>query len=628
MWRVAAVVTLLPALLSAGPPEPGHRALLVGIERYPEGLEWPRLGGPRADVAAVRRALVERAGFAEERITVLLDEQATRAAILEAFEELARDAGPDDVLLFYFAGHGSQLPDDDGDELDGLDETLLPYDVLAAGEAEPRDVRDDDLRRAIAAANEATEHVVLIFDCCSAGTNTRGEGAPTSRCVPAHRRGLGGVRPSTVARLEGSGYLEPGPSYVALSACRAHEPAYEVELPGHDAPQRRGLFTHCLLQELERGVGALSYDRLLGAVRRRVRRQRPEQTPVIEGPLRDRTVFEHGLPPRPAAYPIVEAHLRAGRANGLREGALLEVVDARAGEAVGRVRLDEVSATTSSFTWIEGAPPGSSSLVARVLDPGPSPTTLAVALEGEEPALRADLERLECLRLTGAGAADLVLRLRGEVWRAFGPGGTALPLEAGSGDPAARARLVTAVRRLARARAIEGRVLREGTLAGLVETAIERLDEDGAPLGSLRRDAGGVPVVRPGDPIGVRLTNRSPFRLYASLLVISPDGAVAVVQAPENEDDFVAPGRTFRSPALEVYVAEGSRPFYRQGLDRYRWVVTRRFHDLRALEQAPATDPTVLRGEGGADPEAAREGLAEEDGWRTCTTEVRVVVEG
>ena len=58
---VIGLLVLMQAALHASPaqntsPEPPatvRRALLVGIEAYPEATGWPKLSGPRADVLAV-----------------------------------------------------------------------------------------------------------------------------------------------------------------------------------------------------------------------------------------------------------------------------------------------------------------------------------------------------------------------------------------------------------------------------------------------------------------------------------------------------------------------------------------------------------------------------------------------
>ena len=63
------------------------RALLIGINKYQE-LPW--LSGSKNDVAVMRELLIRRYGFSESNIRTLLDEQATRSAILDAMENLVK----------------------------------------------------------------------------------------------------------------------------------------------------------------------------------------------------------------------------------------------------------------------------------------------------------------------------------------------------------------------------------------------------------------------------------------------------------------------------------------------------------------------------------------------------------
>ena len=43
-------------------------------------------------------------------------------------KELVARIGQDDIVVFHYSGHGSQMTDLEGDEPDGLDETIVPYD--------------------------------------------------------------------------------------------------------------------------------------------------------------------------------------------------------------------------------------------------------------------------------------------------------------------------------------------------------------------------------------------------------------------------------------------------------------------------------------------------------------------
>lgn len=62
-------------------------------------------------------------------------------------------------------GHGGRLRDDDGDEADGYDETLIPLDYESAGQ-----IRDDDLLKYLVVPMQAGVFVTSVMDCCHSGT--------------------------------------------------------------------------------------------------------------------------------------------------------------------------------------------------------------------------------------------------------------------------------------------------------------------------------------------------------------------------------------------------------------------------------------------------------------------------
>ena len=79
-------------------------ALLIGVSEYETGLN--PLPGAVKDVEAMQRVLAhpEMGDFAQENITVLKNPQ--RQAIEDAIYKLFDNRQKDDLLLFYFSGHG------------------------------------------------------------------------------------------------------------------------------------------------------------------------------------------------------------------------------------------------------------------------------------------------------------------------------------------------------------------------------------------------------------------------------------------------------------------------------------------------------------------------------------------
>ena len=124
------------------------KALLVGINDYaPVGAGGPDLRGCVNDVRDMANTLnvLGIIPATPGTMQILTDARATRAAILNGFKWLIKGAKKGDVLVFHYSGHGSQVADTSGDELDGKDETICPHDYATAGM-----IKDDDFRALLA----------------------------------------------------------------------------------------------------------------------------------------------------------------------------------------------------------------------------------------------------------------------------------------------------------------------------------------------------------------------------------------------------------------------------------------------------------------------------------------------
>ena len=202
-----------------------RRALLVGINRYPDPAH--HLRGCVNDIRAVEALLRGPFGFPSAGITVLRDQAATTAAIRRELARLTAGAGEGDVLVFHYSGHGSQVPDRNGDETtDRLDEILCPYDL------DWRDpLSDDDLGR-VARRLPAGAHLAVVLDCCHSGTGLRdaggGEHLPRRKSLPPPGDGAA-VRGGALRRF-GEGAVAAGA--VLLAGCRAGQTSADAYIEG------------------------------------------------------------------------------------------------------------------------------------------------------------------------------------------------------------------------------------------------------------------------------------------------------------------------------------------------------------------------------------------------------------
>jgi len=139
--------------------------------------EWDTLSSQN-DVPLIQAAL-ERYGFPPESIHVLSDAAATKTGIEDAIEEYLGSAKEGDVVFLHYSGHGQRISDDNGDELDGYDETWVPYDAPKRGEDYHGEnhLRDDELNVILQRLRRAVGpngNVILTIDSCFSGGTSRG----------------------------------------------------------------------------------------------------------------------------------------------------------------------------------------------------------------------------------------------------------------------------------------------------------------------------------------------------------------------------------------------------------------------------------------------------------------------
>lgn len=99
-------------------------------------------------------------------ITVLQDQAATWESILAACLAAVQGFERGDLLIVSYSGHGGQLPDDNGDEQDGFDETWIAYNGP---------VRDDRVFAELLRRLPAGIRVAMISDQCHGATAFRGQ---------------------------------------------------------------------------------------------------------------------------------------------------------------------------------------------------------------------------------------------------------------------------------------------------------------------------------------------------------------------------------------------------------------------------------------------------------------------
>ncbi len=237
-----------------------EKALVVGVGDYPSPI--PKLPAVANDVREIATLLAsERSEFPVQNVRSLIDQQATRQAVLNAFETTFRDVQPDDVLFVYMAGHGAVVQDDyffvaHDTQSDQLITTGVPLTrIKASFDTSP------------------SQRLFLWLDFCHSGGILA--------------RDLGGVPDDRVV-IERTLKVVQGQGKLIIAACTPAQYAWESPAVGH------GLFTAALLRGLKGDAthaGEVTANSLFDFIDRQMGSDR--QRPMMFGQMTGRVVLMH-----------------------------------------------------------------------------------------------------------------------------------------------------------------------------------------------------------------------------------------------------------------------------------------------------------------------------------------------
>jgi len=282
-------------------------ALLVGIDHYANPSEAPHLRGCVADVTGTERFLREQLGLPSENIRLLTaradqaetpEDLATRANILQAWDDHLGQAKAGDQIFFNYSGHGAQARSVNPNEPSGYDETIVPHDSRTPGIF---DILDKELAQLIETVEKKGVQVTIFMDCCHSGSGTRtaastvqGANAPkVRRCNPDERTRpltslLAGVTlvssaasTRAAATRSPSGWIPLG-KHVLLAGCRDEELSHEYQSP--ETGQWQGATTYFFHKLMATYRADMTWADVHDFVQTNVHAVYPAQSPQLEGP--------------------------------------------------------------------------------------------------------------------------------------------------------------------------------------------------------------------------------------------------------------------------------------------------------------------------------------------------------
>lgn len=250
------------------------RALCIGINDYP---------GTDNDLEGCVNDAKDWAEFLEKRdfeVQQLLNKKATKSAMKSGIESIVKNAKSGDVVVITYSGHGSWIPDLDGDEPDARDEVLCPYDIAKNG------AFSDDEMYDIFTEREKGVRIIFVSDSCHSGTMIRlgpvpaGTHGPRIRFLPPAKFLSPKKMAVAAARATRRAAGKPRPfGGVLLAGCQDTEFSYDAEF--NNRPN--GAFTYFALKALKKMPAKATYQDWFKAIRKQLPNPNQPQTPNFLG---------------------------------------------------------------------------------------------------------------------------------------------------------------------------------------------------------------------------------------------------------------------------------------------------------------------------------------------------------
>lgn len=217
-----------------------QRALLIGLN-YPLD-PTARLAGCCNDVRNMAKYLINVCKFAPSQVQVVADEdlarnmaRVTKDGIMDSIWRLCLASWREnlELVVFHYSGHGAQQQDASGDELDRMDEGLVPVDFRVRG------LIDDDWLLSVFSQFNPKTKIVCFVDACHSGSML-----DLSFAYDLKKAASNGQ----VATTPSTSVTSTGPKIYCLSGCMESETSADAPDPWTRMPS--GAMTACLLKLL------------------------------------------------------------------------------------------------------------------------------------------------------------------------------------------------------------------------------------------------------------------------------------------------------------------------------------------------------------------------------------------
>lgn len=312
-------------------------ALIVAVGEYLPSTGWHNLSS-KNDVSLINAALSIQGFDTVNNVSVIRDKEATKEGIKDAIRKhLVGNAKPGAVMVFHFSGHGQQMFDDNGDEIDGYDEALVPYDApmvySPANYQGEKHVRDDELGVLFAEVRQKlgpSGDLIVVLDACYSGTATRGLGKTRGTHIkfepPSYIPTTANDQPDGWNLGETVDGLSPMVVISASAANQANTETYDDNGKGF------GSLSLAFSKTLSTLDADASYRGLFDKVLLEMSSLVPNQTPQVEGDI-NRKILGGKAVPKLDYYKVVDRFdkrnfaVNGGKLHSIFEGSRVVLYD-------------------------------------------------------------------------------------------------------------------------------------------------------------------------------------------------------------------------------------------------------------------------------------------------------------
>ena len=220
------------------------RALLIGISEYPQHqidkeASWNNIHG--ANDALLLSKTLKAQNF---KVRTILNKEATASNIRKAIKKLASEATKGDLIYIHISSHGQPFEDKNGDENDGWDESIVPYDAykkpipgIYQGD---KHIIDDEMELSLASIRKSvgpSGFIYVVIDACHAGEFQRNDDEEEDIYIRGTRSGFSLTNKSYTPQINRSSTFKI-PSNASMSdicmieACRSYQTNCEIKEDG------------------------------------------------------------------------------------------------------------------------------------------------------------------------------------------------------------------------------------------------------------------------------------------------------------------------------------------------------------------------------------------------------------